>query len=266
MLDQFLEASYGQCKLAEARTTLNARLAQLPQDILYELATGQEKLAYGGGEDTEWLEKFKGTELFDQAYALAREELALTMEENAMRHARRQQEQQLRQHDDWEKRDLQRNDLCVRRKLLELELAALEEGGAPEDEEGEEGGEDDEEPVTVPDPSVAPPPPQQPQAGNKEAEVRARFSAAVKEAQHKEAFTAALAKGLLGAAKTGLQGAGGTLAKGVGRTTAAFQRGGMGAGLQTAGRSALQFAAKHPAVATGAAGLGAGLLAGRATS
>lgn len=236
MLDLFLEASYGQAKEAEAKASLESSLNNLPDAVLHKLASGEMKLAYYGPSDgNTWLDSFKGTPLLQKAIELEKAELHLRMEEQQTR----QQNQ-----DAYRENDALRDELCVRRKMLELELAGAElEGGMPEEEEGlpeelEAAPEEEEE-------APAPPPPP--------------AMAAAKEAMAKRAFAGALAKGLLGGAAKGLMGAGKSVAQGAARTGAAYQRGGVMPALRTAGRSALTFAGNHPGVAAGAAGLGAGV-------
>lgn len=135
MLDVFLEVASQKTKQAEARARTQALLNQLPTQVLQKIASGQLlKSAYGlDGVDGCWLDKFKGTPLLDQAIAIEKEELEIQMESNA----RRQQERQLReQFGGWEEDQARRDDLCIKRKMLELELAS---GGTGEDIGGQEG-------------------------------------------------------------------------------------------------------------------------------
>lgn len=129
MLDAFLEVACGHTKEAEARAHTTELMKQLPDEVLYDIATGKEKLAYISDHDHSFLQKFKGTPLFDQAVQLEQAELELKMEQAQ----ERQQEDQT-----WRQRDAQRDALCIQKKMLELELAKLEDESGEGPEESEE--------------------------------------------------------------------------------------------------------------------------------
>lgn len=86
-----------------------------------KLAFADLKCAGDGGEFT-FLERFKGTPLFDQAIALEQEELQAEMLDQQKRQERRvsSNENQL-----WDARD----QIRLRKRLLELELAKQQNGG-----------------------------------------------------------------------------------------------------------------------------------------
>lgn len=139
MLDLYLEASYGQTKEAEAKERQVDLLKQLPDEVLMKIASGEEKLAWGGGiakegfyhhgRGEQWLDRFKGTPLFEQALQIEQEDLQSEMAQKA-----RRQEQS----EGYREEDAQRDDLSIKRKMLDLDLAKHQEGGGGEEEEGGE--------------------------------------------------------------------------------------------------------------------------------
>lgn len=191
MLDAFLEVACGKTKQAEAEAKNVALLKQLPETVL-------RKIAYGGLGDgsTDWLEKFRGTPLLDQAIAIEKEALEIEMQENE----RRQHERAMRQQfGEWDDTQAKRDELCIRRKLLDLELVG---GSAPHPEMGGQEGEDVELPLhehaeaaaPAPEPKPEKPPtekvtkettekPAPEKVDIKTAAARMRFRMAVKEAQ-----------------------------------------------------------------------------------
>lgn len=88
--------------------------SSLPRDTLQKLAFGA--LECGEGNKT-WLERFQGTELFEQALALMQEEL----HQEAAELQHRQESQQFYSAGD---------QLRLKKKLLELELARLQMGSS----------------------------------------------------------------------------------------------------------------------------------------
>jgi len=111
MKDFFKDSLYG-AVTAPKVDPLARTLSVLPNHDLLKLATGKEKLArFGIGED--WLKKYKGSPLMEQAIELEQEEL----ENEAAENTQRSLQQQF-----WSTRD----DICMRKKLLDLELARLE--------------------------------------------------------------------------------------------------------------------------------------------
>lgn len=117
MLDKFLEVTYEKSKKAEAGLRLSEAMRKLPNEYLLAIATGQEKLAYS---DTEWLDKFKGTPLFEQALEIEKQQL-----ENEMAKNERQRQRDAL----FEGEDQACEELNIKRKLLDLQLAELEGGG-----------------------------------------------------------------------------------------------------------------------------------------
>lgn len=122
MLDAFLEVVHGKTKQAEAESRNRELLRKLPQDVLQKLAYGGS-IGCGGGNES-WLKQFEGTPLLDQAIAIEREELEIQMQEGEKRRA----EQEVRlQFGDFDQNYAKRDELNIKRKLLELELVG---GGA----------------------------------------------------------------------------------------------------------------------------------------
>jgi hypothetical protein len=228
MLDLFLEAAYTKSKEAEARTELDSALAGLPVDYLHKLASGQEKLSYCSMDAESWLSKFKDTPLFPQALALEEQDLQLRMKEQA---------QDTKERSENIARGSARDALSIKRKMLELEFSKAQAAPAAQGSAMQ---------------LVAGP-----------VEEKMASSGAIKdektskEAMAKEAFGAALKSMAVGLGKD--------VAKGATRTVSAYQRGGLTPALRTAGRSATTLVGNHPVAAAGAAGLGAGMLAGRAS-
>ncbi len=123
MLPQYLQIAYRQSKQKEASDALVAKLKLLPLDDLKKLASGEvpEKLSClsdGPSGPREWIDKFKGTPLFEQAVGIER----ALLEFDATQTAQRKQEQAL-----WSQRDA----LNMQKRMLDLDLALLGEGGAP---------------------------------------------------------------------------------------------------------------------------------------
>jgi DNA-binding protein H-NS len=131
MLDTFLTVAYQKTKKAEAQDRQVELLKKLPNDLLFKIASGQEKLGYGamaslGGGCEDWIEKFQGTPLLQEAVALRKEELELEMAEAQ----HRQQEDQHYQAVSAERQQntVARDELCIKKKMLELQL--VESAGA----------------------------------------------------------------------------------------------------------------------------------------
>jgi hypothetical protein len=124
MLDKYLETVCSRSKTAAIQAHNADLLGQLPDEVLYKLSCG-----FGDERGTTWLEQFKGTPLIQQAIAIEKEDLALQME----RSDRRRQEDALRaQFSSFEEENAKRDQLSIKRKLLELELA----GGGTGEVEG----------------------------------------------------------------------------------------------------------------------------------
>ena len=153
MLDLFLEALHEKNKQAEADTRQVDLMRRLPDEELLKIASGEESLLgkeamYFG--DEKWLDRFKGTPLFQEALEIEKQELEHKM----------QNKQQRQERDEaYKAEDTQRDELCIQRKLLDLKLAELEEGGgeevAPEGDPAAEVGAP-EEPVAEAAPEQVP--------------------------------------------------------------------------------------------------------------
>ena len=127
MLDLFLDAAYSATKVEQEKRAFVENLKKLPRADLVSLATGEKKIAHLGCDDGEsWLDRFKGTELFEQAVALEQQNLELE--------AQRIQERMQQPPPDqiW----MQQDQIRLQKKLLELQLiqsegAALHTAAAP---------------------------------------------------------------------------------------------------------------------------------------
>jgi len=118
MLDNFLEVAYTRTKEAEDKAHLVESMRKLPNELLMKIASGEEKLAFMGHGGESWLDKFKGTPLFTQAIQLEEQQLQLDMANKqnwAAESAKRSQD------------DAVRDELCVKKKMLGLELAKQQE-------------------------------------------------------------------------------------------------------------------------------------------
>lgn len=125
MLDSFLKVAYAQDANKKHEVELVELMKQLPAHELYKLASGQEKLSSicspdGGG--LEWIDKFKGTPLFEQAVQIEQESIQLEV-------ANRQQQEMSAE--GYRAQD----QLGLKRRLLSLQLAQQDQqaamGGAP---------------------------------------------------------------------------------------------------------------------------------------
>ena len=137
MLDAFLEVVHGRTKQAEAEERTRALLSRLPAAELRKIASmGQAvPVSTKEGSDGCWLDKFRGSPLLDQAIGIEKEELEIQMAENTRRAAQREVTQQ---YGDWDTDQAKRDEISIKRRLLELELA----GADVSDEMGGQEGED----------------------------------------------------------------------------------------------------------------------------
>lgn len=135
MLDEYLKVAYAQQLKKDGQAELEGLLSKLPPEELRKLADGTpiaqayvhlEKKAFLGdapkaaGCDDSFLDRFKGTPLFDQALALENEEVQADM-------LQQQRDEERRQEGDvWQMRD----KIRLKKRLLEIELAKQEAGGA----------------------------------------------------------------------------------------------------------------------------------------
>ena len=123
MLDLFLEAAYTKTKQAEAQSSMQSALEQLPLEELMAITRGESslnKLAHYSGDDPMcWLEHFQGTALYEEALAIEKRQLELDMQRNA---------DQQKSQGVYNEQDV----LRVKRKMLELQLAEQAGGGGDE--------------------------------------------------------------------------------------------------------------------------------------
>src|SRR5690606_33338826 len=138
MLEAYLLVSTEHEEAQKEQVKMASLLKQLPAEDLEKLAR------FGLISDTkeDWLEKFKGTPLYDQALALEEEDLRLEMENTAQRQQQRTISEQYYSAQD---------KLCVQKRLLELQLRRSEAGSDPgmgePEEEVESAPEADPPPV-----------------------------------------------------------------------------------------------------------------------
>lgn len=124
MFDSWLEVAYKQTQTKTASRELIDRMKLLPLGELIKAAAGDptSKLAYvDGPEDKQWIDKYKGTPLFEQAVALEKELLQIDMQENS-EHAARKAESEPKT-DFYDMRDA----LKLKQRMLDLELATTQE-------------------------------------------------------------------------------------------------------------------------------------------
>jgi outer membrane biosynthesis protein TonB len=299
MLDSFLKVACTNEEKTAEQARLVEKMRQLPEEYLQKLASGEEKLAFGFDKcDGDWLSRFKGTPLFEQAIELEKQDLQEQMAEQA----RWREDDLLRS-----QRNASRDELSVQRKMLELQLAEAEVGGGGEEELQPEASEPlpqepsvQEPPVSIPVEEPAeeaagqPQPVQQPAQNNKPtvdvkvAAAHMRSSLALQNLVGKEdpmktaeerflkhaIGLGMLAKGV-GAAGKSILGAGTQAAKatkGFGGSGAQAAKMGLGAAkgqagkvLPTVGRAAKSYVKSNPMQAAGiagAAGLGTGYALG----
>lgn len=251
MLDEFLKVAYQTQTRERAHFELAGLMEGLPIVELRKLAEGTPIAALYGhldknaylseacgpdGAPKGFLDKFKGTPLFEQAIALEQEELQAEMADTQ----KRQEERTRRAAEDtlYDTRDRIR----VQKRLLELELAKVESGGAPVP-----GADPTAQPMGPAGPRIPPPPPLGQAAPVPTAadptKVASRRDELLKVGH---AAGTAMAKTALG---MGALGSLGTAAKGL-----------MGPG--GIGQKALSFAAKNPAAVGAGIGAAGGAIAG----
>jgi hypothetical protein len=127
MLDSFLDVAYAHEAREQMERDAIALLKQLPAEDLLKIASGHkvawlEPKACGPDGASSFLERFRGTPLFDEAMALEQEELQAEMtnlERRKEQRATSQMEQGL-----WDLQD----QLRIKKRLLELRLAAQDAG------------------------------------------------------------------------------------------------------------------------------------------
>lgn len=120
MLDEFLTVACDNDTKKKQSVKLARDLQRLPNETLYAIASGRVKLAFGDSE--EWLEKYRGTELFDQAMALEKAGLENDVARSQADAAR----PQMNQFSDTA------DQIRLQKKMLDLQLVEHMEGqGAP---------------------------------------------------------------------------------------------------------------------------------------
>jgi hypothetical protein len=139
MLDQMLEAAYEEDQKDKARQQMAEAFMSFPEEELHKIASGEVKLA-DFGSDEDWLEKFQGTPMYDQALALEEQKLKLDIAQQQSRRQERAGRDQL-----WDARDA----ICLQKRMLELQLRKQQGGGGDEALGDEAPG---EEPVAEPPP------------------------------------------------------------------------------------------------------------------
>ncbi len=133
MLDKYLMVAYGAEQKKTAERQLVGKLKEFPTEELESFLRGDDssKLASyvgdcakeAGGSDFCWLDKYKGTPLFQQAVELEKALLQLDMEDQQLR----EQERAVRPQpsDTWAKRDA----LQLQKRMLDLDLVMAQNGG-----------------------------------------------------------------------------------------------------------------------------------------
>ena len=117
MLDAFLEVAYSNDQKKQQAVKLASSLKNLPNDQLFALATGKAKLAFHHDED--WLEKYRGTPLFQEAMALEKADLENEVARTQASAAQPQMDQF------WKTQD----QIRIQKKMLDLKLVESEESG-----------------------------------------------------------------------------------------------------------------------------------------
>lgn len=162
MLDAFLEVVHEKTKQAEATERLRQLLNKLPNHELAKIASCGMSASKTAGDGGCWLDQFRGTPLLDQAIEIERAEIEVQMEDAKRNQARNELDLQY----PWLESDMKRQELTIKRKLLELDLVGAESGGhggedldAPPDLEAAETAEMPPAPKAPPEVPAAGPPP-----------------------------------------------------------------------------------------------------------
>lgn len=139
MFDQWVEVAYRHNQTKTASRELLDRMKLLPLDELIKAASGDptSKLAYvDGPEDKQWIDKYKGTPLFEQAVGLEKELLQIDMQENEEHAARRAEEKAEEPRTNFY--DM-RDALKLKQRMLDLELATTQEAASNPEAKEEQG-------------------------------------------------------------------------------------------------------------------------------
>jgi hypothetical protein len=286
VLSEFFEVLYEHEQRSGHDRELVAALKHLPNGELFKLANGKGesvlgKEAYGGSD--EWLSKYRGTELFERASALEEQLVEVEMQEQERRRA----ERALRSEDLWDLRDR----ICLEKRVLDLELACLEEARlSPAHAGGEEVIEEAPPSAGESSPALAPAPPPSPKAqgGGEDKHAALEWTEEAKrlgrELARRDFSTVSEKRGALGAVVAGgkalagragsalskglpalgarSKALGGALGAGAERFGTALEQGGALGGARALGRMGVDFARRNPLGAAALAG-GAGLVAGK---
>ena len=151
MLDQFLEIALAEQQKNDTRQEMVDAFMNFPEEELHKIASGELKMSCYDG-DGDWLEKFEGTPMYDQALALEEEKLELDVQDQQQRLSEQQERRAKSDQRDavWDAKDAIR----LKKRLLELELRKAQLGGGGE-EAGAEGEELEPEPPTSPEAPTA---------------------------------------------------------------------------------------------------------------
>lgn len=115
MLDAFLEVMVKNENSRLQEVKLANDLKRLPNETLYKIATGDAKLSFGYSD--EWLEKYKGTSLFEQAMELEKADLEAEIAREQL-HANQPDMSQF-----WKTQD----QIRLQKKMLDLQLIEMNE-------------------------------------------------------------------------------------------------------------------------------------------
>ena len=127
MIDHFLTVAYESDKKRSDQVKLAHALKNLPVDTLRNLATGSVKLAFHDHDQMEWLHKFKGTPLFEEAVALEKADLENEVARQQMEAGRPPQDVF------WKTQD----QIRLQKKMLDLQLVQTQ---AQQDQDIQAGG------------------------------------------------------------------------------------------------------------------------------
>ena len=135
MLDAFLKVALRQEQTKTASRQLVDKLKEFPLGDLIALANGDPtaKLAYCDGPEgpQSWLDKYKGSALFDKAVQLEKQLLEADASADAKRDEERAADREV---------DAQRDALRMQKRMLDLDLALEQEGSSGDPEAKEEQG------------------------------------------------------------------------------------------------------------------------------
>ena len=139
MLDQYLRVAYESTQTKVAHRELIDQLKTLPLEELIKAANGDptSKLTYTDGpSDGQWIDKYKGTPLFEKAIELEKQLLQIDMQENQEHAARRAEEKAEEPRTNFYD---QRDALKLQQRMLDLELATSQESGSNPEAKEEQG-------------------------------------------------------------------------------------------------------------------------------